>query len=306
MDASAIRIDKWLAEQLPDLSRSKIVKLIEAGCITIENQVRIQAKDILPLNTKIFVQYTLDKKNKLPEAKYFPLDIVFEDDHLIVINKPINLAVHPGAGNHKDTLVSALLYYTKGQLSDLSGKDRPGIVHRLDKDTSGLMVVCKNNNIHQALADQFKKHTIKRVYRALTWGQAKLDQATINAPIGRHPIKRTQMAILNNGKKSITKFRVLNRYTNQNNQPLASELELQLYTGRTHQIRVHLAYIDLPIIGDRVYNNGRDSMDLPAQALFSSELAFVNPLSNKLMSFKIEEPSYYLRLKNKLEKSLLF
>lgn len=301
MDDSATRIDKWLAEQLPNLSRSKIANLIKSGLITVENKVSFKGKESFPAETKIFIPcQAIEKEQRVPEAEEIPLNIVYEDEDLIIINKPINLPVHPGIGNIKHTLVNGLLHYTNGQLSDINGYERPGIVHRLDKDTSGLMIVCKNNLIHQELADQFKKHKVKRVYHALVWGHPNLDQGSINAPIGRHPYKRTQMSVVENGKKAITKFRVLNRYPNKNNQPLASELELQLHTGRTHQIRVHLAYVNLPIIGDPVYNKGKDRNNLPAQALFASQLAFMNPLSKEWMNFSVEAPSFYSHTKNKL------
>ena len=297
MDDSNIRLDKWLQEKMPDFSRNQIANLIKAKKIIYDENQFPKSKDILPENTKIIVRY--EEIEALPSPEDIPLNIIYEDQDFIVLNKPIHLAVHPGAGNPNHTLVNALLYYTD-ELSTINDINRPGIVHRLDKDTSGILLVCKNNKIHQAMADLFKKHQVKRVYRALVWGQPDEDQGIINAPIGRDPVNKTRMAVQPDGKKAITKFQVMQRFTNQQNQPIASELKLNLYTGRTHQIRVHLSYLNLPIIGDPLYHKGRKNLGIPAQALFSSELAFSHPFNGKEMQFQIEPPDFYQELRGKL------
>ncbi len=296
MDDSAMRLDKWLSEQISELSRSKIQELFKAGLIQCDGQIIDKGNIVLEAGRKIKFTYQT-KEYMPPEPQNIPLDIVYEDQNILVINKPIGIAVHPGAGNPDGTLVNALLFYTHGHLSDLNGPDRPGIVHRLDKDTAGLLIVCKNNEIHLALAKMFKQHQIKRCYRALVWGQPQNDGGLIDAPIGRHPVKRIEMAVTADGKRALTKFKVLTRYPNEQNQPLASELELSLVTGRTHQIRVHLAHINLPIIGDPLYHKGRDNLGLPAQALYSSEIAYIDPLSRERMHFTVEAPVYYEKAK---------
>ncbi len=297
-----IRLDKWLSEQMNTLSRSKISTMIKEGLIFSNQKTKLKGSDILSVGTEISV--VIEEKSKAaPAPENIPIDVIYEDADLLIINKPIHLAVHPGVGNEEHTLVNALLHYTDGQLSSLNGEERPGIVHRLDKDTSGLMIVCKNNKMHEAMARMFKNHQIKKIYHALSWGQPKTNEGSIDAPIARHFGKRIEMAVQENGKQAYTEYRVLNRFSNRHNQPAACELEVQLFTGRTHQIRVHLAYINLPIIGDALYTKRKDKFLLPAQALFAQKLEFTRPFTEEKFSFQIEEPKHYLQLKEKLLQS---
>ncbi|NLJ95057.1 MAG: RluA family pseudouridine synthase [Clostridiaceae bacterium] len=304
MDNSKTRLDKWLSQRMPKLSRSQIVKLIDAKQVIIDDQFYPQGKDVLAENSKITVRYEHNSENKVPQAQKIELDIIFEDDDFIVINKPINLVVHPGAGNEQNTLVNGLLHYTK-ELSTINSKERPGIVHRLDKDTSGLILICKHNTIHREMAQLFKTHQVKRIYHALVWGLPDTEKGKINAPIDRHPTKRTMMSVEPQGKEALTFFQLLNKFTNTNNQPIASELKIKLHTGRTHQIRVHLAHINLPIIGDPLYHKGRDNLDIPAQALYSSELSFHHPINGVKMHFQVDAPDFYQELKERLDKHLV-
>lgn len=301
MDNSQIRLDKWLANRLPRLSRNQIANLIKAGLVSVEGRSTVKARDILEEGREILVDLDdIEDKEKL-KAQELQLEIIFEDRDFLVINKPAGLAVHPGAGNPDGTLVNGLLYYLGDELSDLSGPDRPGIVHRLDKGTGGLLLVCKNNEIHGAMAELFQKHQVRRVYRALVWGQPEKKEGTIEAPLARNPRKRTQMAVVHDGKYARSHYRLVRTFVNSQNQVQASELELSLYTGRTHQLRVHLAHVNLPIIGDPVYHGGRPRLGLANQALYSSELAFRHPLNGLMMDFKIEAPTYYQEALVRLE-----
>lgn len=305
MDEKAVRIDKWLAMKFPEFSRSQITTAIREGNITAGNTINLKPKDILPPGTEIIVRLINNDSFEFePHPQTMPLDIIYEDQDLIVLNKPINLVVHPGAANSDRTLVNGLLEYTKGNLSDINGKQRRGIIHRLDKDTSGLILIAKNNKFHQAMQDLFKKRKIQRIYRALVWNVPKSPKGTIDAPIGRDPFSRTKMAVIPDGKSGLTYFSLLSEFNYGINHTPASELEVELYTGRTHQIRVHLAYINLPIIGDPLYNLGRDKFDLPAQALFAAKLKFEHPISFEKLKFEIEAPAYYkqavMRLSNQL------
>ena len=220
---------------------------------------------------------------------------------MLIINKPINLTVHPGSGNRDKTLVNALLAYTKGNLSDLAGPERAGIVHRLDKDTSGLIIIAKNNIFHSAMTNLFKKRKITRIYRALVWNKPESFSGTIDAPIGRDPYNRTKMTVTEKGKEAVTHFRLISSFADKQNRVTASELEVELLTGRTHQIRVHLAYINLPIIGDPLYNLNRDNLEMPAQALYAEKLAFIHPLEGVPYKFEIQPPDYYRSAKERLE-----
>lgn len=238
------RIDVFLSEKIEDMSRSRIQKLIE------DNKIKVNAKEIKS-NYKIKngdeITVEVPKPVMLQiQAEDIDIDILYEDDDIVVVNKPQGMVVHPAAGNYTGTLVNALLKKCR-TLSSINGVIRPGIVHRIDKDTSGVLVVAKNDYAHQHLAEQIKEHTVKRVYIALTEGVIKQDQGTIDKPIGRHPIHRKKMAVIENGKRAVTHFKVLERYKEN------TLVEARLETGRTHQIRVHMAYIGYPLVGDPVY-----------------------------------------------------
>jgi len=223
-----------------------------------------------------------------------PLDIVYEDDWLLVINKPQGMVVHPAAGHHTGTLVNALLDYCAGQLSDLNGIIRPGIVHRIDKDTSGLILVVKDNQVHSSIADKIRRHEIRRIYQAVVYGIVNSDTGTIDAPIGRDSKNRQRMAIVGSGKPSITHFTVLKRFR------AATLLEIRLESGRTHQIRVHMKYIGHPVIGDPVYAPGRPAFNLEGQALHARALEFEHPVTGQLVHLECPLPPHFEQLLEKL------
>ncbi|HHT25117.1 MAG TPA: RluA family pseudouridine synthase [Clostridiaceae bacterium] len=303
MDNSKVRLDRWLAEQMPEYSRSQIIEWIKDHKIQVENFPELKTKIILPAGTKITFRVPANQISlQQPQPQAMSLDIIYEDTDMLIINKPINLTVHPGAGNQDKTLVNALLAHTEGKLSDLAGPERAGIVHRLDKDTSGLILIAKNNRFHSAMADLFKKRQVTRIYRALVWNKPETKTGTIDAPIGRNPSNRTQMAVVADGKPALTHYRLIKDFVNKDNKIYASELEVELFTGRTHQIRVHLAYINLPIIGDPIYNLKRDDFGIPAQALYAAHLAFIHPLNGVPYQFEVEPPDYYCTAKKRLEK----
>ncbi|NLJ69888.1 MAG: RluA family pseudouridine synthase [Clostridiaceae bacterium] len=302
MDNSEVRLDRWLAKQMPEYSRSQIVGWITDRSVKAESYSELKPKTILPAGTKITLRIQTDPTNsKLPKSQSMPLDIIYEDENMLIINKPIDLIVHPGAGNQNNTLVNALMAYTEGNLSDIAGPERAGIVHRLDKDTSGLILIAKNNRFHSAMTELFKKRQVTRIYRALVWNKPETKTGTIDAPIGRDPNNRMKMAVTENGKDALTHFRLIKEFVNKHNQIIASELEVELFTGRTHQIRVHLAYINLPIIGDPIYNLNRDNFGMAAQALYAAKLAFIHPLTDVSYQFEVQPPDYYRLAKERLE-----
>ena len=223
-------------------------------------------------------------------AQDIPLDILYEDDDLIIINKPQGMVVHPGAGHHDQTLVNALLAHCEGNLSDINGVIRPGIVHRIDKDTSGVMMAVKNNDMHIAISDMLSRHEIERVYRTVVYGVISEDEGTIDAPIGRSSKDRRKMTVVEDGKPSVTHFKVVNRYRE------GTDLEVKLETGRTHQIRAHMTYIGHPVFGDPLYASKRNSYGLEGQCLHSKSIRFVHPRTGEELYFETELPEYYEKL----------
>ena len=250
-----VRIDRFLAEQLPDISRSYIQKLIKEKQIYVNGQpVKANYKTGTQDEIKIHIP-ELTEPDIVPEN--IPLDILYEDHDILIVNKPKGMVVHPAAGHYSGTLVNALMYYCKDDLSGINGVMRPGIVHRIDMDTTGSLLVCKNDIAHQKMADQLKEHHIKRIYHAIVHGVIKEDEGTVDGPIGRHPIDRKKMSInYKNGKPAVTHYRVLQRFSNY------TYVECQLETGRTHQIRVHMASIHHPLLGDSVYQTGEMSLQI--------------------------------------------
>ncbi|MGI6038169.1 MAG: RluA family pseudouridine synthase [Limnochordia bacterium] len=276
------RLDVYLTEKLPQLSRSRIGALIKEGAILVNGQsckagLALKAGDVISLELPHEEEPSLR-----PER--MPLDIIYEDEDLLVVNKPSGLVVHPGAGNWEGTLVNALLAHCKN-LSQMGGTWRPGIVHRLDKDTSGLLMVAKNDAVHRALKGQLQRHLVKREYRALVHGQPP-DKGTIDAPIGRHPVHRMKMAVLpvGQGRQARTHFQVLETF------PKYSLLACLLETGRTHQIRVHLAYINHPVVGDPLYGYRRESLLIEGQALHAAILGFHHPRTGRYLEFAAPLP----------------
>lgn len=292
-DIDEARIDSWLSSTLEDYSRSYIQKLCQDGNVTVNGE-KVKQNYKLKSGDKIIVN--------IPEAEMLnvlaediPLDIVYEDEHIIVINKPKGMVVHPAVGNYTGTLVNALMKHCGDSLSDINGVIRPGIVHRIDKDTSGLLVVAKSNKAHEILSEKLKTHEIKREYIALAEGIIYENNGKIDAPIGRHPVDRKKMSVnLKNGRDAITHFTVLERF------PTATYLELKLETGRTHQIRVHLSYIDHPIIGDVVYGRKKQKYKTHGQVLHAIRLKFEHPITGEEMLFETAVPDYFQKLLGEL------
>lgn len=305
---AGLRLDRFLSEALPSLSRTRVQALIKSGQVassgaTIEDvKYRVKPGDCFELVVPPAAENTI-----VPEA--IPLNVVYEDATLIVIDKPAGLVVHPGAGQPDGTLVNALLAHCGSSLSGIGGVVRPGIVHRLDKDTSGLMVVAKTDQAHRALAKQFADHGrtggMERGYLALVWGAPSRPQGRIEAPLGRHPASRTKMAVLNEerGRHAATRWRMLEAYGKDKDGPIAALIECTLETGRTHQVRVHMAHIGHPLIGDPLYGRGFKSKlgklpELPQakigalgrQALHAARLTFVHPVSGTLLEFNSPLP----------------
>jgi len=289
------RLDVYLAEQYEELSRSYIQKLIKEDFIKVNGKLE-KSKYMIKLGDEIEVK--LPKVEEiLIEPENIPIDIVYEDDDVIVVNKPQQMVVHPAPGNYTGTLVNALLHICGANLSNINGIMRPGIVHRIDKDTSGLLVVAKNNNSHEILAKQFKEHTNTRKYHAIILGNIKQNEASVDAPIGRHPVDRMKRTVTKDGKHAITHFKVLERFRD------FTYIEAKLETGRTHQIRVHLAYIGCPLVGDPTYGPKTSKFNLKGQVLHAKTLGFIHPTKGEYMEFTSELPQYFNKLLRVLKNS---
>lgn len=292
-EASGIRIDKYLSDLNPDLSRSRIQNLIKDGHIKV-NEKLIKSNYKLRVDDKVEVNIP-DLVEPLILAENIPLDILYEDRDLLVVNKPKGMVVHPSAGHYSGTLVNALMYHCKDELSGINEVLRPGIVHRIDMDTTGALIVCKNDKAHNNIAEQLKVHSITRKYRAIVYNNMKEDEGEIDAPIGRHPVERKKMAVnYKNGKPAITHYKVLERFGDY------TYIECQLETGRTHQIRVHMANISHPLLGDIVYGPVKSSFPLQGQTLHAMIIGFVHPRTGKYMEFEAPLPEYFENLINKL------
>lgn len=293
-DQDGIRIDKVLSEQICDVSRSYLQKLISDGMVTVDG-IRIKASYKVSAGEAVSVLLPEPEALKLlPEP--IPLDILYEDSDVIVVNKPKDMVVHPAAGHYTGTLVNALLYHCKDSLSGINGILRPGIVHRIDKDTTGALLVCKTDAAHQNIAAQLKEHSITRRYEAMVYHSFCESEGRIDAPIGRHPTERTKMAInYKNGKPAVTNYKVL-----ENLKERYSYIECQLETGRTHQIRVHMESIHHPLLGDTVYGPAKDPFGLQGQTLHAKVLGFLHPVTNQYMEFEAPMPNYFKELLRKL------
>lgn len=290
-----IRIDRYLAEQCPDLSRSYIQKLVKDGAVFVNNrQVKANYK-VQPQDQIILTIPDMQVPDILPEN--IPLDILYEDQWLLVVNKPKDMVVHPSAGHMEGTLVNAVMAHCGEHLSGINGVLRPGIVHRIDKDTTGALLICKDDTVHRDLAEQLKVHSIKRRYRAIVQGNLKEDQGTVDAPVGRHPTDRKKMAVnYKNGKEAVTHYQVLERFGN------ATYIECRLETGRTHQIRVHMASLGHPLLGDTIYGSSKNPYHLQGQALHAMILGFVHPITREYLEFQAPLPEYFIKLLDKLRK----
>lgn len=293
-----IRLDSYIAKKDESLSRSMIQKLLEESKITVNGNV-VKASYKVQVGDRIQIEIEPPKEVKL-EAQDIPIDIIYEDDDIIVVNKPKGLVVHPANGNPDGTLVNAIMAICKDSLSGIGGELRPGIVHRLDKDTSGLLIIAKNDKAHINMSEQIKDRKVKKTYIALVRGTITENEATINMPIGRSTKDRKKMAVTKNGKEAITHFKVLNRYTTS--KASYTLLEIKIDTGRTHQIRVHMAEIGHPVVGDMVYSNGKNEFGVIGQCLHAKKLEFCHPITGKKMSFEAPLPEYFENIIDLLEK----
>lgn len=280
------RLDAYISEQTK-LTRSAVVKLIEAGQVTVNN-FSVTKSYKLKIGDTVFVTVP-DPIELSVSAENIPLDIIYEDNDLLVVNKPKGMVVHPAPGNYSGTLVNALMFHCKESLSGINGVMRPGIVHRIDKDTSGLLMVAKNDFSHASLAEQIKEHSFNREYECVIIGTMKEKEGTIELPIGRHPVKRKQMAVTaKNSKPAKTFYKVLAEGNG------FSHLRLKLFTGRTHQIRVHMSYLGHPVAGDTVYGRaGSVYKHLNGQCLHAKKIGFVHPRTNEYLEFESELPDYF-------------
>ena len=286
------RIDSFLAET-QDYSRSTIQRLIEEEKITV-NGKKEKASYKVQNGDKIEIEEEPAKEIEL-KAQDIPVEILYEDNDIIVVNKPKGMVVHPANGNPDGTLVNAIMSICKDSLSGIGGEIRPGIVHRLDKNTSGAIIIAKNDKAHINLSEQLKNHEIKKTYIALVRGIVKENNATINMPIGRSKKDRKKMDVDKNGKEAITHFKVLKRYQD------CTLLEINIETGRTHQIRVHLSHIGYPIIGDEVYSNGKNKWNIEGQCLHAKSLDFKHPITEKEMHIEAELPKYFQKILEELD-----
>ncbi len=285
-----VRIDVYLAGIYPELSRSYIAKLFNDGNITVNDKkvsksYKLRLNDCVIIDIPEPVEYSAKPEN-------IPIDIVYEDNDIIIVNKQKGMVVHPANGNYDKTLVNALLYHCGDSLSGINGVMRPGIVHRIDKNTSGLLIVAKNDNAHKILADQIKEHSFTREYEAVVYGNFKDECGTVDAPIGRHPVNRKQMCVTaSNSKNAVTHWRVINQYSG------FTHLKLRLETGRTHQIRVHMSHIGHPVLGDDVYCTRKNPYKfLIGQCLHAKNIGFIHPSTNNFVQFDSDLPDYFLKV----------
>lgn len=290
---AGVRIDKFLAGQLEDFSRAYLQKLLDDGNITVNGKAsksnyKLRAGDVIDIDVP-------EPEILSIEPEDIPLDIVYEDNDIIIINKPKNMVVHPAPGHYSGTIVNALMYHCK-DLSTINGVTRPGIVHRIDMDTTGLLVICKNDNAHRVLSDKFKVHDITRVYTCIVYNQFKEEEGTIDKPIARHKTDRKKMAIdLPHGRHAVTHYKVIENLKNN-----FALVECRLETGRTHQIRVHMASINHPLLGDEVYGPSNKMFNTNGQVLHAGILGFEHPITGEYMEFKSELPDYFQKILDRL------
>ncbi len=292
-DANNMRIDRFISERMSDTSRSYIQKLIKDELVTVDSKV---VKSNYKVKEGEWVEIVLPEPVSLDiEAENIPLDILYEDSDVLLVNKPKDMVVHPSAGHVTGTLVNALLYHCKDSLSSINGVMRPGIVHRIDKDTTGILIICKNDKAHNCIAEQLKVHSITRRYHALVWNNVTDDTGTVDAPIGRHPVDRKKMAINHkNGKHAVTHYKVLERFGQY------TYIQCELETGRTHQIRVHMASIGHPLVGDPVYGPAKQPFKTVGQMLHAKVFGFIHPSTNEYMEFETDLPEYFQLILEKL------
>lgn len=284
------RLDKFLSIIYPEFSRAFFQKLIKSKQVSVNETPQkasycVKIDDVVTVEIPDAVETTIEPEN-------IPLDILYEDDDVLIVNKPKGMVVHPSAGHYSGTLVNAIMYHCKDTLSGINGEIRPGIVHRIDMDTTGSLIVCKNDEAHVNIAQQIKEHSVNRIYVGIVCGNVKEDSGTVEGAIGRHPIERKKMAINEkNGKPAITHYKVLERFKNY------TYMQFKLETGRTHQIRVHMASIGHPLLGDTLYSSGRSSFKhLQGQCLHAKTIGFIHPKTGEYMEYSAPLPEYFEKL----------
>lgn len=284
------RLDKYLSIIYPDFSRSFFQKLIKDSAVLVNDVAEkasysVKMEDVVTIHFPDAVQTTIEPED-------IPLDIIYEDNDFLIVNKPKGMVVHPSAGHYSGTLVNGIMYHCKDSLSGINGEIRPGIVHRIDMDTTGSLIVCKNDYSHVNIAEQIKVHSVNRIYEGIVCGNVKEDEGTIEGAIGRHPIERKKMAINEkNGKHAITHYKVLERFGNY------TYMQFKLETGRTHQIRVHMSSIGHPLLGDQLYSNGKSPFKgLQGQTLHAKTIGFIHPTSQQYVEFEAPLPEYFEKL----------
>ena len=295
---SGMRLDKFLTEIYPDQTRSFLQKLVKSGEIKVNGKPVIKAGFVVEGGDQVSASIPTPQAVEI-EAENIPLDILYEDADVLIVNKPKGMVVHPSAGHYSGTLVNAIMYHCADSLSGINGEIRPGIVHRIDMDTTGALIICKNDAAHVDIAEQIKEHTVTRRYRGIVCGVVKEDEGTIEGAIGRHPTQRKKMAINEkNGNPAITHYKVLQRFAKY------TYMEFRLETGRTHQIRVHMASIGHPLLGDELYGNPKNlaMKGLQGQTLHAMVIGFVHPTTHEYMEFEAPLPEYFQNLLQKLPK----
>lgn len=290
-DDAGARIDKWISVSVPELSRSYIQKCLKDGCVAVNGKFTVKPSYRVDAGDEIVFEVP-DASVPDIEPEDIPLDIIYEDEDMIVVNKPKGMVVHPAPGHYSGTLVNAVMYHCRGQLSGINGVMRPGIVHRIDRDTTGSVMICKNDDAHRSIAAQLEAHTINRLYHAIVWNNITDDEGTVTGAIGRDPSDRKKMAVVDDGhgKSAVTHYRVLKRFGQ------FTYVECRLETGRTHQIRVHMSHIGHPLLGDTVYGGSSGRFCLEGQCLHAKTLGFIHPRTGEYIETDAPLPEYFRHL----------
>lgn len=296
-DSGGTRLDAYISSQIEELSRNYAQQIIESGCVSVNGKEELSKKAKVKSGDSIEIDYP-EPETLNVEPQDIPIDIVYEDDDVIVVEKPRGMVVHPSPGNYDGTLVNALMYHCGDTLSSINGTIRPGIVHRIDKDTSGLLMIAKNNIAHESLAAQLKEHSCTREYTALVYDNIREDELTVDRPIGRDEKNRLRRAVFgSNPKEAVTHIRVVKRYGKY------TLVKARLETGRTHQIRVHMSYIKHPLVGDELYGPKKQTLPVKGQMLHAGVLGFVHPTTGEYMEFRSELPEYFTEILDRLDRN---
>lgn len=296
-DSGGTRLDAYISSQIEELSRNYAQQIIESGCVSVNGKEELSKKAKVKSGDSIEIDYP-EPETLNVEPQDIPIEIVYEDDDVIVVEKPRGMVVHPSPGNFDGTLVNALMYHCGDTLSSINGTIRPGIVHRIDKDTSGLLMIAKNNIAHESLASQLKEHSCTREYTALVYDNIREDELTVDRPIGRDEKNRLRRAVFgSNPKEAVTHIRVVKRYGKY------TLIKARLETGRTHQIRVHMSYIKHPLVGDELYGPKKQTLPVKGQMLHAGVLGFVHPATGRYMEFRSELPEYFTEILDRLDRN---